>query len=208
MSLVLGLGLERQQRCSRGHKARGQGRTFRGETLSRPRPRTKDTTHKCFPKKKGKTSLRIKRKIFRKISGVLKEKKVFAQKIDNFSRNFIQKNKRSFLGLFLTNQKKVLSSVEDRALLRTWRLLGLEVKDLTFEAKDFIMCPEDVLKAKNVLRTPAPVGRKCFRFNAACLKKSYSTSNLTIFLSFETKKKEKKFSKRRFFFPTNNFLTL
>ena len=67
------------------------------------------------------------------------------------------------------------------------------------------MCPEDVLKAKNVLRTPASVGRKCFRFNAACLKKSYSTSNLTFFLSFETKKKEKIFFKTKVLFPNKQF---
>ena len=68
------------QRWSRGHKARGQGQPFRGQTLSRPRTgmleaKAKDQGHKrkCSPKKK-----KVFAKIFQAIS---KKKKRSSQKI-------------------------------------------------------------------------------------------------------------------------------
>ena len=67
-------------------KIRGQGPTSREQTLSRPRPRTKDTRRNCSPKKmvpkkflqatsKKKRSSREKTPNFRKKSGVLQPKK-------------------------------------------------------------------------------------------------------------------------------------
>ena len=81
----------KQQRWSRGHKARGQGQGHKkkseakakdslsedrhsrgqGQECSRPRPRTKDTKRKCSPKKK-KRSLQ---KFFRRSPKKKKKKK-------------------------------------------------------------------------------------------------------------------------------------
>ena len=115
----------------RNKKVRGQGQehSFRGQTLSRPRTgmleaKAKDQGHRreCSPKKSLQESFsgdlqkrKTKRssQIFRKVSGV-------------FQQNF--------------NGSKNSALIESRAGLfsRTW---GFEAKDLTFEAKDFKMCP-------------------------------------------------------------------
>ena len=56
--VILTLIYERiKQRWSRGHKARGQGQPFRGQTLSRPRTgmleaKTKDTAASVLQKKR------------------------------------------------------------------------------------------------------------------------------------------------------------
>ena len=124
---------------SRTQKIRGQGQglTFRGQTISRPI--TKDTKRKCSRKKRSsskklanfprnfrrspkKRSSRKKSRILRSISGEEKKGHAFSP--------------------FLTNQKIVLSSTEEKVFSG---LVGFEAKtkDLTFEekAKDFKMCP-------------------------------------------------------------------
>ena len=83
-----------KDRLSEDRPSRGQGQKC-------SRPRTKDTVCKCS-----------------------KKTKIFAQKIANFSRNFRRRKKKHDLGPFLTNQKIMLSSAEDRAFSRTWRLRG------------------------------------------------------------------------------------
>ena len=80
-------------RLSEDRPSRGQGQEYL-------RPRTKGTTRKCSPRKK--RSSRRKLQIFRETS--VEEKNVHN------------------LGSFLTNQKIVLSSAEDRLFSRTWRL--------------------------------------------------------------------------------------
>ena len=58
-------------------------------------------------------------------ASVLQEKKkVFAQKVANFSWNFSQGKNVHDLGRFSTNQKIVLSSAENRVFSGTWRLRG------------------------------------------------------------------------------------
>ena len=81
----------KNQRWSRGHKARGQGQghkkirgqgqgqPFRGQTLSRPRPRTKDTTASALQKKG----------LHKNFSGDLQKKKKSSQ---NFFKRSPQKN--------------------------------------------------------------------------------------------------------------------
>ena len=44
--------LEAKAKDTKKIRGQGQGQPFRGQTLSRPRPRTKDTKRKCSPKKK------------------------------------------------------------------------------------------------------------------------------------------------------------
>ena len=75
------------QRWSRGHKARGQGQPFRGQTLSRPKTgmleaKAKDQGHKrkCSPKKK---------KVFTKIFQAISKKKKGLHK--NFSSDLHKK---------------------------------------------------------------------------------------------------------------------
>ena len=94
-------------------KIQGQGQPFRGQALSRPR--TKDTSASALQKKKKRSS----QKFFQRSP----QKNVF-QKIFQA------------LHKILTIQKIVLSSSRGQANFR-----GLEAKDLTFEAKDFKMCP-------------------------------------------------------------------
>ena len=120
------------QRWSRGHKARktkkkirGQGQPFRGQTLSRPRTgmleaKAKDQGHKAqvLSKKKKKRS---SRKIFKRSP----------------LKNVFQKIFQA-LHKILTFQKIVLSSSRGQT---NFRGLEAKAKDLTFEAKDFKMCP-------------------------------------------------------------------
>ena len=84
--------------------------------------KAKDQGHKrkCSPKKK--------KKIFTKIFQAISTKKRFPQKFSSASQNF--------------NNSKNTAVLEPRTgqFSRTW---GLEAKakDLTFQAKDFKMCP-------------------------------------------------------------------
>ena len=119
------------QRWSRGHKARGQGQGHQKNPRPRPRtafPRTdtleakaKDQGHKrkCSPKKK---------KVFTKIFQAIPTKNRFPKNFSSAPQNF--------------NNSKNSAVLEPRTgqFSRTW---GLEAKakDLTFEAKDFKMCP-------------------------------------------------------------------
>ena len=129
------------QRWSRGHKARGQGpkkkseaqdslsedRTSRGQAqeCTRPRPRTKDTS----------ASALLKKIFFQAIS----KKKRSSQK---FFKQSLQKNVFQLifqaLHKILTIQKILLSLSRGQA---NFRGLEAKAKDLTFEAKDFKMCP-------------------------------------------------------------------
>ena len=120
-----------QQRCSRGHKARGQGHK------KNPRPRTAfprtDTLEakdrnvrgqghkpKCSPKKKKKRS---SQKLFKRSP----QKNVFQKIFQTLHK-------------ILTIQKIVLSSSRGQA---NFRGLEAKAKDLIFEAKakDFKICP-------------------------------------------------------------------
>ena len=100
-------------------KIQGQGQPFRGQTLSRPR--TKDTSASALQKKKKK-----KKKVFTKIFQAIPTKKRFPKIFSSAPQNF--------------NNSKNSAVLEPRTgqFSRTW---GLEAKDLTFEAKDFKMCP-------------------------------------------------------------------
>ena len=135
----------KNQRWSRGHKARGQGQghkkilgqgqPFREQTLSRPRTgmleaKAKDTSASVLQKK------RSSQKFFRRSP----KKKRSSQKFfwRSPQKNVFQKIFQA-LHKILTIQKIVLSSSRRQANFR-----GLEAskaKDLTFEAKDFKMCP-------------------------------------------------------------------
>ena len=112
-------------------QGQGQGQPFRGQTLSRPRTgmleaKAKDQGHKrkCSPKKKKKK----KKKVFTKIFQAISTKKRFLKNFSSAPQNF--------------NNSKNTAVLEPRTgqFSRTW---GLEAKakDLTFEAKDFKMCP-------------------------------------------------------------------
>ena len=123
------------QSQGQGHnkKTQSQGPTFRGQTLSKSRTgmleakaKNQGNNAQVFSKKKKKrkrcTGKNRKFSIFPR-NFRCSQKKVFAQKIANFLWNFRRK-KILDLGPFLTNQKLVLSSAEDRAFSRTWRLRG------------------------------------------------------------------------------------
>ena len=121
-------------------KIQGQGQPFRGQTLSRPRTemleaKAKDQGHKrkCSPKKKRSSQKffrrsQKKKKVFTKIFQAISTKKRFPKKFLSASQNF--------------NNSKNSAVLEPRTgqFSRTW---GLEAKakDLTFEAKDFKICP-------------------------------------------------------------------
>ena len=103
-------------------RGQGQGQPFRGKTLSRPRTGMLEATdqghkRKCSPKKN---------KVFKNFFQALSSKKRLLKFFFRRSTKFQQ------------FKKKVLSS--SRGFSRTW---GLEAKakNLTFEAKDFKMCP-------------------------------------------------------------------
>ena len=69
------------QRGSRGHKARGQGQPFQGQTLSRPRTgmlKAKDQGASVLQTKKKR-----KKRIFKKIFQAKKVLKIFFQAISN-----------------------------------------------------------------------------------------------------------------------------
>ena len=95
----------RQQRWSRGHKARGQGHK------KNPRPRTKDTKRKCSQKKK--------KKVFTKIFQTISKKKRSSQKFFKRSplKNVFQKIFQA-LHKILTFQIIVLSSSRGQANFR------------------------------------------------------------------------------------------
>ena len=112
---------EAKDRLSEDRPSRGKGqecsrpraqelRTQHANVLQKKSSRTKIANFRRSPKKR---SLRRKSQIFREISD--------------------EEKTGHGLGPFFTNQKIVLSSVEDRVFSRTWRL--------GFEAKDFKICP-------------------------------------------------------------------
>ena len=98
---------------SEDRHSRGQG-----QECSRPRPRTKDTSESALQKKK----------VFTKIFQAISTKRRFPKNFSSAPQNF--------------NNSKNSAVLEPRTgqFSRTW---GLEAKakDLTFEAKDFKMCP-------------------------------------------------------------------
>ena len=116
------------QRWSRGHKTRGQGhkkirgqgQSFLGQTLSRPRTgMLKDTNASALQKKKVFTKVFTKKKVFTKIFQAISKKKRSSQKF--FTRS-PQKNvfQKIFQALYriLTIQKIVLSSSRGQANFR------------------------------------------------------------------------------------------
>ena len=111
-------------------QGQGPGQPFRGQTLSRPRTgmlKAKDTSASALQKKKGLHKNFLgdlqKKKVFTKIFQAISTKKRFPKNFSSTPQNF-------------NNSKIVLSSSRGQANFR-----GLEAKDLTFEAKDFKMCP-------------------------------------------------------------------
>ena len=118
--------LEAKAKDTKKIRGQGQGLPFRGQTLSRPRTgmlEAKDQGHKrkCSPKKK-------KKKVFTKIFQAISTKKRFLKNFSSAPQNF--------------NNSKNTAVLEPRTG-QFWRTWGLEAKakDLTFEAKDFKMCP-------------------------------------------------------------------
>ena len=122
-------------------RGQGQGQPFRGQTLSRPRTgmldaKAKDQGHKrkCSPKKKKRSSQKFfrrspkKKKVFTKIFQAISTKKRFPKNFSSAPQNF--------------NISKNTAVLEPRTGQFS-RTSGLEAKakDLTFEAKDFKMCP-------------------------------------------------------------------
>ena len=93
-------------------KIRGQGQPFRGQTLSRPRSRTKDTSASALQKKKKRSS----QKFFRRFK---KKRKRSSQKFFGRSpqKNVFQKIFQA-LHKILTIQKIVLSSSRGQANFR------------------------------------------------------------------------------------------
>ena len=125
------------QRWSRGHKARGQGH----KKNPRPRPRT------AFPRT---DTLEAKDRNARgQGQGPRTQAQVLSKKKKRSSQKFFkqspQKNvfQRIFQALhkILTIQKIVLSSGRGQANFRGLEASRPRPKDLTFEAKDFKMCP-------------------------------------------------------------------
>ena len=109
--------LEAKAKDTKKIRGQGQGQPFRGQTLSRPRTgmlEAKDTSTSALQKKK-----RSSQKFFRRSPQKYVFQKIFQA-----------------LHKILTIQKILLSSSRGQANFR-----GLEAKDLTFEAKDFKMCP-------------------------------------------------------------------
>ena len=127
-----------------------QGWIPRPRTQKSPRPKTdflrtgfleaKDRNAQGQGHKAQEKDLRAKKSQLLQNSGILK-KKGFHKFYAGSQAFFYTKKKSHDLGPFLTNQKIVLSSTEDRAFRG---LEGYEAKDLTFEikAKDFKMCPQ------------------------------------------------------------------
>ena len=131
--------LEAKAKAKDTKKIRGQGQPFRGQTLSRPRPRTKDTSASALQKKKVFT------KIFQAISKKKKEKKRSSQKFFRRSprKNVFQKIFQA-IHKILTIQKILLSSSRGQANFR-----GLEASRPRPRTSKCVL--KDVFEAKDVL---------------------------------------------------------
>ena len=156
--------LEAKAKDTKKIRGQGQGQPFQGQTLSRPRTgmleaKAKDQGHKrkCSPKTKKKGLLKKflgdlqKKGLHKKFLGDL-QKKRSSQKFfrrspkkrssQKFFKQSPQKNvfQKIFQALheILTIQKILLFSSRGQA---NFRELEAKAKDLTFEAKDFKMCP-------------------------------------------------------------------
>ena len=118
---------EAKDSLSEDRHSRGQG-----QERSRPRPRTKDTSASALQKKK----------VFTKIFQAISKKKKSSQKFFKRSpqKNVFQKNFSSTPQNFNNSKSSAVLKPRTGQFSRTW---GLEAKakDLTFEAKDFKMCP-------------------------------------------------------------------
>ena len=115
---------EAKDSLSEDRHSRGQE-----QECSRPRPRTKDTSASALQKKK-----RSSQKFFRRSPQKKSSQKFFKR---SPQKNLFQKIFQA-LHKILTIQKIVLSSSRGQA---NFRGLEAKAKDLTFEAKDFKMCP-------------------------------------------------------------------
>ena len=122
------------QRWSRGHKARGQGH----KKNPRPRPRT------AFPRT---DTLEAKDKNARgQGQGPKTQAQVLSKKKRSSQKFFWRSPPKNVFQTIFQALHKILTIQKNSAVLeprtgqfsRTW---GLETKDLTFEAKDFKMCP-------------------------------------------------------------------
>ena len=129
-----------EAKTNKGHKKmQGQGQPYRGQTLSRPWPgileaKVKDQRHKrkCSPKKEIFFRRSPKKKVFKNFCHaiLLKETQTRSSQIFREVSGVFQHN--------FTVQKIVLFSSRG---LGNFRGQGFKAKDLTFEAKDFKMCP-------------------------------------------------------------------
>ena len=114
-------------------KIRGQGQPFRGQTLSREAKNRNTRGH--GPRTQAQVLSKKKKKgLHKNLSGYLqKKKKVFTKIFQAISTK--QRFPKNF-----SSAPQTFNNSKNSAVLepRTW---GLEAKDLTFEAKDFKMCP-------------------------------------------------------------------
>ena len=129
--------LEAKAKDTKKIRGQGQGRPFRGQTLSRPRPRTKDTSASALQKKK-----KSSQNFFRRSP---KKKKSSSQKFFKRSprKNVFQKIFQA-LHKILIIKKIVLSSSRGQANFR-----GLEASRPRPRTSKSVL--EDVLEAKDVL---------------------------------------------------------
>ena len=119
--------LEAKAKNTKKIRGQGQGQPFRGQTLSRPRPRTKDTCASALQKKKGLhknfSGYLQKKKIFTKIFQAISTKKRFPKNFSSAPQNFNN-----------TNNSAVLEPRTGQ-FSRTWGL----------KAKDFKMYPRGLI---------------------------------------------------------------
>ena len=111
------------QKKSEAKDSLSEDRHSRGQGQECSRPRTKDTKRKCSPKKK--------KGLHKNFSGDLKKKK----KKKVFTKIFqaISTKKRS--------PKNFSSAPQNFNIPKNRAVLEAKAKDLTFEAKDFKICP-------------------------------------------------------------------
>ena len=130
--------LEAKAKDTKKIRGQGQGQSFRGQTLSRPRTgmleaKAKDQGHKAqvLSKKKKK---KVFTKIFQAISQKKKKKKVFTKIFQAIStKKRFPNNFSSAPQNFNIPKNRAILEPRTGQFLRTW---GLEAK-----AKDFKMCP-------------------------------------------------------------------
>ena len=118
----------RTQKKSEAKDSLSKNRHSRGQGQECSRPRTKDTKKKGLHKKFSGDLQKIKKKVFTKNFQAISTKKRFPKNFSSAPQNF--------------NNSKNSAVLKPRTgqFSRT-RGLEAKAKDLTFEAKDFKMCP-------------------------------------------------------------------